>query len=135
VQNLTAHKNAGYNVHISFTLPPTEKTMSKKTLERLTEDQAKRVYAALVTHADASTDELSVMSFVHEFTHEKPTHEYRFQGGLGYGGKLRFPGLTVDTYPPEKYDPPAVTARREQMVLATNAALAVLREEFLAEQA
>jgi hypothetical protein len=108
---------------------------NNQAFERLTENQALLVYASLIQHAGANSDPDSVASFVFEFTREKPTNEYRFQGNLGFGGKFRFPRFTVDCYPPEKHDPPAVTAEREQIVSVTNARLAELHRKFLAEQA
>lgn len=93
----------------------------------LTENQAIAVFNILVEHAGARADEQDQASFVLEFTKERPTSEYRFIGGLGFGGKFRFPRLTVDCYPEDE------TAALRGMVEKTNAALAYFaRAEGLA---
>lgn len=85
---------------------------------RLTETQAAAVFDILVANAGARADERDQASFVAEFTSKSPTSEYRFIGGLGFGGKFRFPRLTVDCYPEDE------TPARRDMVEKTNAALA-----------
>lgn len=97
--------------------------------ERLTEMQAKRVYAVLAQHAGADSQDFKEFNFVHAFVSERPPREFRFIGNLGFGGKLRFPGLTVDTYADEE------TPAQAQIIRETNEALASLRQEFEASQA
>jgi hypothetical protein len=89
---------------------------------RLTKQQATAVFNILVEHAGARADEQDQRSFVLEFTKERPTSEYRFMGGLGFGGKLRFPRLTVDCYPEDE------TPARREMIEKTNAALAAFAQ-------
>lgn len=95
-------------------------------LNSLSDEQAARVYDALIQHCSASPRESAVAGFMHEFTRPNPTAEYRFQGGLGFGGKFRFPYFTVDCYPEDE------TPARAAMVLAGNEALAQLLAEFTA---
>lgn len=93
-------------------------------LTRLTPEQAAQAYAALVTHAGARPNDDDKGGFVYELTRSKPTDEYRFGGALGFGGKFRFPRMTVDCYPEDE------TPERLAMVAACNEALAQLRSEF-----
>jgi hypothetical protein len=74
-------------------------------------EQANAIYDVLVRSAGASDADRA--SFVHEFTHPRPTHEWRFQGRLGFGGKFRhngrsaMPGIYlcyVDCYPEDLDD-------------------------------
>ena len=95
-------------------------------LNRLNDEQAARVYDALIKHCGAAPREDDIAGFVHEFTRPNPTNEYRFQGGLGFGGKFRFPYFTVDCYPEDE------NAARNAMVAAGNEALAQLLAEFTA---
>ena len=91
----------------------------------MTKDQIfNRVYAALVEHCAAPADELSRMSFFVAFRKEHPTTEYRFHGALGFGGKFRFPGFTVDCYREDE------TPERLRMIAKANEVLAGLRHEF-----
>lgn len=94
------------------------------TFTRLTTEQATQAYATLVAHAGARPNEDDVAGFVYEFTRQKPTDEFRFQGGLGSGGKFRFPRMSVDCYPED------ATAARNNMIAATNEALGRLREAW-----
>lgn len=87
----------------------------------MTEQQAKAVYAVLQETCGAGDDELS---FVYEFTKELPTTEWRFGGSLGFGGKFRYPRMSVDCYPEDE------SAARLAMISAANAKLAVLKTEF-----
>jgi hypothetical protein len=57
-----------------------------------------RVYDVLVGYCGARGDLSSRASFVFAFCKERPPSEYRFMGALGFGGKFRFPGFTVDCY-------------------------------------
>lgn len=97
---------------------------ARANLIRLTPEQATQAYAALVAHAGARPNEDDVAGFVYEFTRQKPTDEFRFQGGLGSGGKFRFPRMSVDCYPED------ATAARNNMIAAANEALGRLREAW-----
>lgn len=82
---------------------------------------ANKIYDVLVTHAGASNEESSRISFVHEFSkRERPTSEYRFMGKLGFGGKFRYPAFTVDCYPEDE------TPARRTVIEHTNQQLAAL---------
>lgn len=52
----------------------------------LSERTANAVYDVL--EAECRAPVMSRDSFVREFTSERPTHEWRFQGALGFGGKI-----------------------------------------------
>lgn len=80
----------------------------------------KQVYAILVVACGAKSDSDAEQAFVAEFQKEQPTSEYRFQGGLGFGGKFRFPACTVDCYPED------VNPKRKAMMDETNKQLAEL---------
>lgn len=82
----------------------------------LTEQQARDVYAILVTEAGARGGS-DLDSFVLHFAGENPTNEWRFCGSLGFGGKFRFPRMTVDCYPEDE------TAERRSTIEKTNAKL------------
>ena len=90
-------------------------------MNRLSEDQARDVYSVLTAEAGASEDPNDANTFVREFSGAKPSNEWRFIGSLGFGGKFRFPGLTVDFYPED------ATPERRAAVERTNAKLAALR--------
>lgn len=87
------------------------------TFTSLTKQQAAAVFNILVQNAGARADEDDQARFVLEFTKDRPTSEYRFMGGLGFGGKFRFPRLTVDCYPEDE------TPARLEQVRKTNEAL------------
>lgn len=95
-------------------------------IRRLTQEQAVRVYKVLLEQCGARPAEDAVAGFVHEFTRENPTSEYRFCGALGSGGKFRFPRFTVDCYPEDS------NPIRDKMVADGNAALAVVKAEIQA---
>lgn len=86
----------------------------------LTEPEARDVYQVLVAEAGASARPEDVDSFVIEFTGQMPTHQWRFQGALGFGGKFRFPRMTVDCYPEDE------TPARLETIRRTNAKLAAV---------
>lgn len=86
-------------------------------MKNLSEAQANAVYDILVREAKAP-DESWRQSFVIEFTGERPTNEWRFCGSLGFGGKFRFPRMTVDCYPEDE------TPERRATIERTNEALA-----------
>lgn len=98
-------------------------------LMNLTEAQAREAWAVLVAEAGASSDPNDEASFVHEFTGGKPGNEWRFIGTLGFGGKFRFPRLTVDCYPEDE------TPARRETINRTNTRLAALREAWTVAEA
>ncbi|WP_413460476.1 hypothetical protein [Herbaspirillum huttiense] len=85
----------------------------------ITAAMAHGLYDALVKYAGAiDVDDLR-QRFVYEFSQKaSPTSEYRFQGALGFGGKFRYPQLTVDCYPED------LTPSRNTMIQEANVALA-----------
>lgn len=89
----------------------------------LTPNQANAVYDILVKDAGASEDGRE--DFVYLQTHDH-LREYRFIGGLGFGGKFRRNGWEdrwyVDCYTED------LTPERQAMIEAANAALAELKE-------
>lgn len=84
----------------------------------MTEDKAKAVYQVLVEECGANSED--PLGFVAEFTSGEPCVEWRFQGSLGFGGKFRYPKMTVDCYPEDE------TPERVQAIHAANKRLAVL---------
>ncbi len=93
----------------------------------LTEAQAKAVWQVLVEECEASKDAMDELSFVSTFstdTSYSPGSEWRFQGCLGFGGKFRYPSLSVDCYPED------VTPERLEVIRATNGRLAALKATF-----
>ena len=97
-------------------------------MKNMTREQAIAVYDILVRDAKAP-DGSRRDSFVMEFTGERPTTEWRFCGALGFGGKFRFPRMSVDCY---KEDETPETLR---MIQLTNACLARLKEQWTTESA
>lgn len=96
----------------------------------LTEAQAKAVWQVLVEECDASTDAMAELSFVNMFSTDTcytPGSEWRFQGCLGVGGKLRYPSLSVDCYHED------ATPERLEVIRATNVRLAALKATFSKE--
>lgn len=93
---------------------------------RMTIEQANAVYDILVRECGAA-DGVSQWGprarFVYEFSREKPTTEWRFQGRLGFGGKLYCDHyeMRVGCYPED------VTPERNQMIERANSALQQLR--------
>jgi hypothetical protein len=87
-----------------------------------------RVYDVLVGYCGAHSDLSSRASFVFAFCKERPTYEYRFMGALGFGGKFRFPGFTVDCYLED------TNPKSSAMIAQANAAFVPLREEYEAAQ-
>lgn len=96
----------------------------------LTHDQADAIYTALVAHAGASEDD---RRFFVEAQTDDYHYEYRFIGGLGFGGKFwRNDGRWyVSAYPEDV----RVRPSRQQAINNTNAALSALlaSETALAE--
>lgn len=88
----------------------------------LIEDQAKSAYQILVEECGAqSTDPLG---FIIEFTSEEPCTEWRFQGSLGFGGKFRYPHMSVDCYQEDE------TPERLNSIDVANKRLADLKSSF-----
>ncbi|MER7280520.1 hypothetical protein ABT369_39385 [Dactylosporangium sp. NPDC000244] len=85
----------------------------------MTEDQANAVYNVLVEHAGAREDDRD--AFVYHVTHG--CEEYRFQGVLGFGGKLYVEPRRwrVSCYREDE------TPARVEAIWVTNEALAELR--------
>lgn len=75
-----------------------------------------RLYELLVTHAGANPKGFTQFITV-QLQSEKPRPEYRFQGSLGFGGKLNYDpgrGFTVTCYSED------LTPERERIMLTTN---------------
>jgi hypothetical protein len=99
----------------------------------LSKTEASAIWAVLVGHAGASTDPFDRENFVHHQTSDQPPTEWRFQGGLGFGGKFRRQRVWVgdqlreawfvDCYPED------ATPDRQAAIDTTNAALAELQKE------
>lgn len=85
----------------------------------MTEDKAQAIYDILVDIAGANAEDKE--SFVSHFCAESTTNEWRFQGHLGFGGKFRYPRISVDCYPEDG------TKARLVIIDKTNTALAKLR--------
>ena len=90
----------------------------------MTPVQARTVWKILCQEAQASSRPEDTDSFVFEFTGPDPTREWRFCGSLGFGGKFRFPRMSVDCYPED------LTPARANAIKNTNVCLAALREEW-----
>lgn len=88
----------------------------------LTEDEADAIYTALVEEAGAPDDEYDREMFVRSAAGVLPL-EWRFQGQLGFGGKLYFDGEgppRVDCHPHDRND------EREAIIARTNERLTIL---------
>lgn len=101
------------------------------------------IYDVLVETCDAPDKEREVMagenkglkykpdrdSFVHEFSEtEEPTNEWRFCGGLGFGGKFwHNHGFSVSCYSEDS------NKKRNKMIADANEKLKVLYQKFLLE--
>ncbi|WP_432263302.1 hypothetical protein [Cupriavidus sp. TMH.W2] len=86
----------------------------------LTRPQAESVWQILVNCCLASSAAEDQDAFIRGLTRENPVREWRFAGALGFGGKLRFPRLTVDCYPED------LTPERQAMIDRANVQLAGL---------
>lgn len=88
---------------------------------------ANAVYDVLVKHAGEIEDEDSRDMFVHAQTTEY-IREYRFMGGLGFGGKFWREDWSgkwfVNCYPEN------LNKRTEALIAETNAALKELHKQF-----
>jgi hypothetical protein len=89
----------------------------------LTESQAKTIYQVLVDECGAHAGDS--LGFVTEFVSNEPCREWRFQGSLGFGGKFRYPRMSVDCYPEDE------TPARLTSIVAANKRLADLTASFL----
>lgn len=93
----------------------------------LTEQQAQAVYQILVEVCGAPAHPRNERAFVAEYATESkfvPSMEWRFQGKLGYGGKFRYPRLSVDCY--AEHETPALRA----IMVEANAKLTALKATF-----
>jgi hypothetical protein len=88
----------------------------------LTEDQAKAVYQILVDECGARAED--PYEFVLEFTSDSPCNEWRFQGSLGFGGKFRYPKMSVDCYTEDE------TKERNLAIQKANTRLEELKKTF-----
>jgi hypothetical protein len=89
-----------------------------------------RAFDVLVTCCRMHDNEYDRFSFVHRYAESstRPPSEFRIQGALGFGGKFRYPGFTVDCYPENE------TPARKEMVQRANLMLEPIRLEFEKEQ-
>ncbi|WP_425953079.1 hypothetical protein [Ralstonia pseudosolanacearum] len=94
--------------------------MKSTQLRKLTPQQAEAVWQVLVNNCKPAGAEEERVAFIAAMTKARPPREYRIQGELGFGGKLRFPELTVDCYPEDGSD------ARNAIVERVNAELALL---------
>ena len=83
---------------------------------------ANAVYDILEAECGAPADRYA---FIRQFTSDRPTHEWRFMGALGFGGKIYMdvcasPPMRVSCYPEHQ------TAARLEMIRRANEALAAL---------
>ncbi|ACL61706.1 hypothetical protein [Methylobacterium nodulans] len=88
----------------------------------LTEGEADAIYTALVEEAGAPDDVYDREMFVRSAAGVLPL-EWRFQGRLGFGGKLYFDGERpprVDCYPQDRNE------EREAIIARTNERLTIL---------
>lgn len=97
--------------------PPSER-------QRLTENMAERVWVVLVEECGANPSADAKWEFVHHQTREHCS-EYRFQGKLGFGGKLwnNSLRLSVNCYPED------LTDERGEIMMRANARLKLIAEE------
>lgn len=85
-------------------------------------DQARAVYQVLVDECGAQKND--PFGFIAEFTSADPCTEWRFQGSLGFGGKFRYPCLSVDCYAEDE------TPQRLKSIEDANRRLFVLKTSF-----
>lgn len=90
-------------------------------LQGMTETTAKLVYSVLIEECGARPD--SEIAFVQAFSREQAElpREFRINGSLGFGGKFRYPAMTVDCYPED------MTPARDNMIGKANERLSILR--------
>jgi len=94
----------------------------------LTEEQARGVWQVLQEECGAGFLLDSQLEFVHHATRRSPL-EFRFQGALGFGGKVYLPDYRVSCYREDE------TAARRARIDRANARLAQLREQHAAVRA
>lgn len=91
----------------------------------MTKHIANRIYDTLVVHCDAPDTRLDRLQCCAHILQEFGRLEYRFQGSLGFGGKLWMNrDWYVSCYPEDQ------TPERDTAVTAANAALDELRRRF-----
>ena len=86
----------------------------------ITEEMANKVWDVLIEHAGASSHDADRLAFVISSVGEDRLPEYRFQGALGFGGKVYLRdrrGWEVYYYPEDR------SQKRDAIVSRTNAAL------------
>lgn len=85
------------------------------------EATARLVYAVLIEECGARPD--SEVAFVQAFSRDQAemSREFRINGSLGFGGKFRYPAMTVDCYPED------MTPARAKQIQAANDRLARYR--------
>lgn len=90
----------------------------------MTKDEANAIYDILVRECGAAEGDArhwnGRASFVREFTKDRPTVEYRFQGDLGFGGKFYPQDMRVSCYLEDS------THKRREMIRRANEALRAL---------
>jgi hypothetical protein len=91
----------------------------------LNETTAKLVYSVLIDECGALPSAES--AFTLAFTEENPPREFRINGKLGFGGKFRFPGMSVDCYPEDH------TPARAVMMQQANDRLRSINEIVLSQ--
>lgn len=74
----------------------------------------RKVYQVLVQECGADENDDKARTFAHAHAAQVKCSEFRFQGGLGFGGKYRSKTNTVDYYPEDR------TEERDKMVERTN---------------
>jgi hypothetical protein len=87
---------------------------------------ARSIYAILVREAGAWDQPIALAQFEYAMT-ETDTHEYRFQGHLGFGGKFWRDGNRwwVNCYPED------LNAERRTIIERTNKAIASLQDAYV----
>lgn len=91
-------------------------------MNHLNDDIARRVFDILVEHAGAS--ESLWEQFAVYLTSDEPSgHEFRFQGDLGFSGKMIFQRRTFGPNLFVTYEPTDGTPEREEILKITNRAL------------
>jgi hypothetical protein len=84
------------------------------------ESTAKLVYAVLIEECGARPD--AEIAFVQAFSRDAELPmEFRINGSLGFGGKFRYPALSVDCYPED------MTPARAKMIASANERLSIHR--------
>lgn len=84
------------------------------------ESTAKTVYAILIEECGARPD--AEIAFVQAFSGDAELPmEFRINGSLGFGGKFRYPAMSVDCYPED------MTPARAKMIASANERLSIHR--------